>query len=282
MSDTLPELSKPGLDADLQTVLAAWHVATLRLERTHEALRGEVQRLTRELESKNRQLQRKNRLADLGRIAAHIAHELRNSLVPVTLYMSLLRRRLADDPGSLDVLDKIEASFASLDTAANDLLQFTSDKQACRREVDIRRLMESVCTSVAPQVEAQYIRAGVEVPAGLIVHADEEMIRRALLNLLLNSLDAMPNGGELTLAAQRHDRDVRLVCRDSGPGLSDEAQQRASEPFFTTKSSGTGLGLAIVERVAEAHGGKLTCGNHAQGGAEFCILLPDRPQEAAV
>src|SRR5688500_3965798 len=91
-------------DSDLETVLAAWHSATLRLEQTHAALQAEVCRLTDELEVKNRELARKNRLADLGRIASHIAHEVRNSLVPVRLYVSLLERRLAEDPGSLEVL----------------------------------------------------------------------------------------------------------------------------------------------------------------------------------
>ena len=93
-------------NADLETVLAAWHTATLRLERTHETLCGEVARLTKELEIKNRELARKNRLADLGQMASHVAHEVRNNLVPVSLYMSLLRRRLSDDSGSLDILAK--------------------------------------------------------------------------------------------------------------------------------------------------------------------------------
>ena len=97
-------------NADLEAVLAAWHTATVRLEQTHEALRGEVRRLTDELEVKNRELARKKRLADLGQMASHIAHEVRNNLVPVTLYLSLLRRRVSDDPGSLDVLLKIEAA----------------------------------------------------------------------------------------------------------------------------------------------------------------------------
>src|ERR1700741_1208845 len=88
--------------ADLQTVLSAWHGATVRLEQTHEALRAEVRRLTDELEVKNRELARKNRLADLGQIASHVAHEVRNSLVPVTLYLSLLRRRLSEDAMNRD------------------------------------------------------------------------------------------------------------------------------------------------------------------------------------
>ena len=98
---TADEALIPTIDrqADLQTVLTAWHEATLRLERTHETLRGEVERLRAELEAKNRELARKNRLADLGRMAAHVAHEVRNSLVPVNLYLSLLRRRLKADAG---------------------------------------------------------------------------------------------------------------------------------------------------------------------------------------
>src|SRR5215471_3580581 len=100
--------------SDLQTVLAAWHGATLRLEQTHEALRQEVCRLTDELEAKNRELARKNRLADLGQMASHVAHEVRNSLVPVKLYLSLLRRRINDDHGSLDVLDKVMSGFTAL------------------------------------------------------------------------------------------------------------------------------------------------------------------------
>ena len=87
--------------ADMQTVLLAWHDATARLEQTHESLRAEVCRLTAELEQKNSELARQRRLADLGQIAAHVAHEVRNGLVPVSLYLSLLRRRLLDDPVAL-------------------------------------------------------------------------------------------------------------------------------------------------------------------------------------
>jgi signal transduction histidine kinase len=106
--------------SDLETVLAAWQAATVRLERTHEALRGEVQRLTDELAVKNRELARKNRLADLGQMAAHVAHEVRNNLVPVTLYLSVLRRRISR-PGSLAVLEKVRL----------DLLPWTPQSTIC-------------------------------------------------------------------------------------------------------------------------------------------------------
>src|SRR5271163_3476886 len=102
--DSFPDPMSLDRTADLQTVLAAWHGATLRLEQTHAALRAEVCRLTDELEIKNRELARKNRLADLGQMASHIAHEVRNNLVPVSLYMSLLRRRVSSDGLSLEAL----------------------------------------------------------------------------------------------------------------------------------------------------------------------------------
>src|SRR3954467_6744178 len=111
-----------GEQVDLEAVLAAWHTATLRLERTHETLCGEVARLTNELEIKNRELARKNRLADLGQMASHVAHEVRNNLVPVKLYLSLLNRRLFDDAGSQDIFEKVNAGFVALEATVSDLL----------------------------------------------------------------------------------------------------------------------------------------------------------------
>src|SRR3954470_1137858 len=118
---------------DLHMVLAAWQEATSRLEQTHEALRGEVRRLTDELASKNRELARKNRLADLGQMASHVAHEVRNSLVPVSLYLSLLRRRLSEDPMSRELLDKLATGFTTLDATVNDLLHFTAERDPQRQ-----------------------------------------------------------------------------------------------------------------------------------------------------
>src|SRR5215218_8956895 len=102
-------------DVDLEAVLNAWHTATLRLERTHETLFAEVARLNNELEIKNRELARKNRLADLGQMASHVAHEVRNSLVPMKLYLSLLRRRIDTDKGAIDLLNKVMAGFTGLE-----------------------------------------------------------------------------------------------------------------------------------------------------------------------
>src|SRR4029079_5532643 len=164
-----------GEEVDLEAVLAAWHTATLRLERTHETLCGEVARLNKELEIKNSELARKNRLADLGQMASHVAHEVRNNLVPVSLYMSLLRRRLSDDSGSLDILAKVEAGFTALEATVSDLLSFTAHRQPQWQTFLVGDLVEEVCEALEPQLEAQMIDVDVDVPPNTLLSGDREM-----------------------------------------------------------------------------------------------------------
>jgi len=267
--------------SELETVLTAWHGATVRLEQTHKALQSEVARLTAELEKKNRELARKNRLADLGQMASHVAHEVRNNLVPVALYISLLKRRLTEDAGSLDVLREIESGISALDITVNDLLHFTSERVPHWQSFCLRSLIDEIVASVAPQLEAQAIATIRDVPLGTTVTADRDLMRRALLNLVLNALDAMPEGGELVFTSYAGPAGIELEVADSGPGLDEPALSRACEPFFTTKSTGTGLGLAIVYRVVEAHGGEVRITNCPEGGAAVTLRIPRRVRGAA-
>lgn len=275
--DTTIAHAAAALDADsnLETVLAAWHGATLRLEQTHEALRGEVRRLTDELEIKNRELARKNRLADLGQMASHVAHEVRNNLVPVALYLSVLRRRIAADLGAIAVLDKVDGGLTALDATVNDLLNFAAERDPRLATVALWPLIDELQASLAPQLAAQSIELWNDISHQLAVTADRDMLRRAVLNVSLNALDAMPEGGRLTIRGWQERQSILLEIADTGPGLSEEACRRAFEPFYTTKPTGTGLGLAIVYRMAQAHGGDVTVRNSPQGGAAFTIRLPD-------
>ena len=276
MSQAVIAVDPANLDssADLQTILAAWHTATLRLEQTHDALRDEVQQLTAELEVKNRELARKNRLADLGQMASHVAHEVRNNLVPVTLYLSMLRRRVSSDAESLDMLEKVSAGFRAMDVMVNDLLHFTSDRDPQLTCFPLRKLMADVEASLAPQFAAQKIRCELKVSPQHTLRADREMLRRAVLNLVLNALDVMPQGGTLTVSSHTSPRGTELQVADSGPGLPEDVLPRIFEPFFTTKQAGTGLGLAIVSRIAEAHGGTVAAANGPRGGAVFTLAFP--------
>jgi len=266
---------------DLETVLAAWHTATVRLEQTHEALRGEVHRLTDELEEKNRELARKNRLSDLGQMAAHVAHEVRNKLVPVTLYLSLLRRRIQSDSGSTDVLDKIQAAFTDLEATVNDLLSFTTDRKPRVQTFSLGELVEDVYGSLVPQLSAQGIEVLTELGEIPPVTADRDMICRAVLNLVLNALDAMPDGGRLSFRLSDGPRGIELSIADSGAGFDADTRRRMFEPFYSTKQGGTGLGLAIVSRAAEVHGGEVTGESRPGHGATFTLRIPRHRKEAA-
>jgi signal transduction histidine kinase len=274
MTTTASNNMMPLSPADLDTVLAAWQEATLRLEQTHKSLSEEVKRLTDELEIKNRELARKNRLADLGQMASHVAHEVRNNLVPVTLYLSLLRRQIAGDGKNLELLDKITTGFNALDATVNDLLHFTAERDPHLKTFALKRLIEDVCLSLSPQFEAQGIETIVGIAPAQRITADRDMLRRAVLNLLLNAVDVMPDGGRIILSAADNGGYVELKIADTGPGLPADVQRRVFEPFFTTKPGGTGLGLAIVYRIAEAHKGTVTAANDPGGGAVFSMRIP--------
>ncbi|MCI0359251.1 MAG: ATP-binding protein [Planctomycetaceae bacterium] len=265
---------------ELAAILHAWNEATDRLQRTHESLRAEVRRLTNELEAKNRELARQNRLADLGQMASHVAHEVRNSLVPMKLYLSLLRRRISGDAGSTDVLDKVTAGFSALEATVSDLLHFSSDREPQWLTFSVRGLLSEICESLAPQLAAQGIRHEIDCPNELSVRADRDMLRRALLNLVLNAVDAMPGGGLLTITVCPSAAGLEIEVGDSGPGIAADLIDRLFEPFVTTKSHGTGLGLAIVERIAKAHGGHVVAMNGAEGGAAFTLTIPHHARAA--
>lgn len=272
----LPTLA-PG---DLAAILDAWQSATDRLQRTHESLKTQVQRLTDELEAKNRELARRDRLADLGQMASHVAHEVRNGIVPLKLYLGMLRRQTTEEPISAGLVERIATGFSHLESTVDDLLTFTADREPRRGSCDIAALLTQVLDEMNPHLKAHEIVVQMGIETSLRARVDEAMVRRAAINLVLNAVDAMNQGGVLQVSAARRDGSLVLQFRDNGPGIASEVLAKLFDPFVTTKSSGTGLGLAIVDRIAEAHGGRITGGNHEAGGAVFELILPDESQAA--
>jgi len=132
-----------------------------------------------------------------------------------------------------------------------------------------------------PQCTAQGIRTQVDVPRHETFWIDDSMVRRALLNLVLNALDAMPDGGELVITSYSSPQGFELEVADSGPGVEIQSMQQVLDPFFTTKQGGTGLGLSIVSRIAEAHGGEVAIANCPEGGAAFTLRFPRQPSREA-
>jgi len=263
-------------DLDLQTLLDIWQSATDRLQASHEVLRDEVQRLTSEVEAKNIELQRKNRLADLGQVTAHVAHEVRNSLVPLTLYLSLLRRDLAGDTCKLEMVEQIEAGFTAVESTVSDLLSFTADRRPNLQPVDAGEILKDIVASLSPQFAAQEIQVEVACSAVSRLHADASMLRRAVLNLVLNAIDAMPDGGSLKLSTAEDAEGFSIEVADSGTGFSAETAAEVLEPFFTTKSTGAGLGLAIVNRMMQSHNGRVVVASGKPRGAVFSLIFPEQ------
>lgn len=262
-----------NFNADISTVLAAWNEAAQRLEQTHETLHAEVRRLNDVIAEKDKELERKNRLADLGLMGSHIAHEIRNALVPVTLYISLLKRKINSSSGCDKIFDCIQNSFFDLETTVNDLLHFATDKQPICECIQAEAFIETVCESVFPQLDAQNIDTFIDVATECEIYADPEMLKRIILNLLLNAMDAMPKGGQLNVSACENNGFMEIRVTDTGPGFSPDAIKRATEPFYSTKSTGTGLGLAIVLRIVESHNGRLKISNNSDCGATITIIL---------
>jgi signal transduction histidine kinase len=274
------ELAAPEIDADLQTVLMAWHDATMRWEQTHEQLQAEVRRLTAELAAKEHNAMPGLSTADAGPLASRIARKVRSNLAPVSLYLNLLRRRLLDDEQSLDLLRKADGCCTDVDACLEDLLHLTAEYPPMLRMVNLRSLVDDVHTSLRPRLLSQGVATTIDVPLQVSALVDYEMLRQAVYNLSVNALDSMPEGGELVITSHSGPAAVELEVADSGHGLSDEARRRAFEPFFSTKNR-VGLGLSVVERLLSAHGGTVSATNCAEGGAAFTLRIPRRAMEAA-
>ena len=221
--------------------------------------------MTDELEVKNRELARKNRLADLGQMASHVAHEVRNNLVPVTLYLSLLRRRLAGDGGSLEVLDKVAAGFGALDATVNDLLNFTADRDPQLRTFAAGELVQDVLAALAPQLSAQHICSTAEVPATVAIRGGLEHAPPGRAQPGAQRLGRHARGGRTDRQCIRRAGLRRTGSDRQWAGADRRSAGTGVEPFFSTKSNGTGLGLAIVNRIAEVHGGDLHAANCPEG-----------------
>jgi len=286
IQDLSEEFSRAGRSVNsaeamdqLASVFAAYNETTNRMREVHRRLKTEVARLRRELRQKNEQLERKSRLAALGQMAAGIAHEIRNPLGGIQLYASLLEDDLTDQAEPLKLVRKISKGVKSLDTIVNDILAFTQDHNCRKSEVHLAGLLNGVIDYIQPHIAGSNIEIEMSgVDRQLRGQVDVSMMRRVLLNLLLNAIEVMGGKGIISIGAKSCDADssynVRIDIADDGGGIRDEIMSKIFNPFFTTKDTGTGLGLTIAYRLVECHGGQISGTNNENGGATFSILLP--------
>lgn len=227
-----------------------------------------------------REAQRATHFTLLGRLAASVSHEIRNPLAAIALYTDLLEETLQQP--SPESSQEIAESLAEIKTNLTRLDDLMQDYLSLARVAALERTPQNVGAAVQTWVqEWQGLAAargvtlrleGLEEPAWVAVHANS--LRRALLNLVQNALDAMPHGGTLTLARQSTATHVQLQVRDTGKGMSADQLTQVFEPLYTTKDGGTGLGLYIVQEVVTAHGGRVTVESVEGQGTTFSLTLP--------
>ena len=138
----------------------------------------------------------------------------------------------------------------------------------------LRELVEEVCQPLESQLAEQAVKVVVDIPLGQMISADRELLRRAVRNLVLNAVEAMPSGGTLVATSAAGPHTIELEIADTGPALSDEQRDQVFELLPTSQRGGTGWGLAVVQRIAELHGGSVTVTNCPDGGAAFTLRIP--------
>jgi signal transduction histidine kinase len=234
------------------------------------------------LQESRREALRNEQLAAVGQMAAGIAHELRNPLMAMKI---LVQAAGEANPPTLAGRDLVvlEEEITRLERSAETFLDFARPPDIERRTFDLRPLVGQVLDLVSPRASRQGIRVTCTTPERqhIPIRADMGQLRQVLLNLLLNAIDAVSDGGAVSVGIETNDAGANgspgwvtvRVC-DTGRGLPSELGARIFEPFVSTKPTGIGLGLSICKRIVESHGGQIHATNRPGGGAEFVIRLP--------
>ena len=252
--------------------------------RTGIASRDEIGDLAREfdamaaaIEEREHRLIRSERLATVGRMAAHITHEIRNPLASLGLNVELLADEVGgDNQEARKLVTSIGKEVDRLSEITETYLRFVRLPKPKLVREDLGAIATSMMEFAGGELALAGITWNIEIEPGIPeVVVDESQLRQALLNLVRNAKEAMPSGGRIRLEVGRTaDGQVRLVLADSGPGISPENLASIFEPFFSTKSKGTGLGLALVQQIVTDHGGRIEVDCPPGGGTMFAIVLP--------
>jgi signal transduction histidine kinase len=218
------------------------------------------------------------KLAAVGTLTAGLSHEIRNPLNAAGLQLTVLERRVQRLPaerqaGLLEPLGLVRDEIKRLGRLLDDFLRFARPRELSVEPVDAAALLESVGALLSAEAERRGVRLDCAVEPA-VVPGDPERLKQALMNLLLNALDATPKGGAVRLSLHASPTDVAIEVEDSGPGIPREQRERIFEPFFTTKAAGTGLGLPIVHSIITQHGGAVVIESSDLGGAKFSLRLP--------
>jgi two-component system sensor histidine kinase HydH len=233
----------------------------------------------RELQQNFEQMKRAERLFAVGQLAAGLAHELRNPLGSVAGAAGILQRNVHLEPKHQECVEIIQKESQRLNRLLTDFLDFARPRPPKYQQIEVDALLDSVMQLAAHGVGRGSVRLRKETAAPLPpVEGDPELLKQMLLNLVMNAIQAMPGGGEVSVSAALQDNCMSIRVRDQGCGIPSDVRDKVFDPFFTTKESGTGLGLPVAHQIVEQHGGILRAEANPDRGMTFCALLPLRQE----
>jgi two-component system, NtrC family, sensor kinase len=240
------------------------------------ALACENAALLAEQRSRLRRMYRAERLATAGELAAGAAHEIRNPLTAIRSTMQYIRDDYAEGSDRYEMVSDVLEEVDRIDDIVQGLLSFARREEPSSEVVDLAELVRHSAAMIRTRAATQGVEVLVETPDSLRVQADAGMLCQVLLNVMLNALQAMPEGGQLAVTAGAAARRAVVRVADTGYGIAPEHLDRIFDPFFTTKQTGTGLGLSICYGIIERHGGQMEVESEPGVGTTMIIRMPER------
>lgn len=236
-----------------------------------------------EIRHLKREMQRKERLASLGSLAAGVAHEIRNPLSSIKGFATYFKERYKDVPEDKDTAEIMIREVERLNRVIGQLLEFARPMNVQQRTIDVNGILRHSLGMIRKQAASQGITIDAQDLADEPVYAyiDQDRIGQVLLNVYLNAVEAMANGGVLKIWIERDEVNdtIAINVSDTGCGIPGADIGRVFDPYFTTKQSGTGLGLAIVHKIVEAHGGQVKIASTEEKGTTVSLILPAKEEE---
>ena len=252
----------------------------IRYKKAAETLEGSYQKLREQADQIieiEEQLRRADRLSALGELSAGMAHEIRNPLGSIKGTAEILRDGVAPDDPKQEFAGILIREVDRLNRVLEDFLRFARPDPVEHGSFVLQEVIGDVLDLTQQQAARSNVMVTVDLADDIEIPGRGEQIKQAFLNLVLNALQAMPDGGTLTVSLRTSPHEVYVLVSDTGPGIALEDRERIFNPFVTTRDSGTGLGLAITQRIIQSHGGRIILDSRPGQGACFTVCLP-RPQ----
>jgi signal transduction histidine kinase len=223
-----------------------------------------------------RELQTADRLAALSRVSGGVAHEVKNPLNAMLLHVEVARAKLARGDTAIEPqIDIISSEIARLDRVVKTFLDFTRPVELSMTTLPVSELLEEMVALARPQAEAAGIRVMLEDDSGgAPVRVDRDLFKQAVLNVVVNAIEAMPQGGELRLACHSSATTAEIRISDSGPGIPPALSEKIFRLYFTTKEKGSGIGLAMTFRMVQLHDGTIEFSSQPGKGTTFTLRIP--------